>query len=403
VIPPAPAKAARRAKKPLFSRATVIAIVLALGGVVALVAISESRRGGASSQDDDDDDGDTKKKKKKKGGGDEDDEDDDAYSKSAEPKIPASVENGRVDPRDVSRGSGRAVKPSAKEVDKASELSFSGHRPVLPEPGPADRHREERRLRHRPRAAQSRKHRRRRGREDRRGAYAELLASPKFRGKVDTPSMADARRYIAELAVPLLVSVQRKGIVYDFHTVDDDDINAFAMPGGHIYFYRGILEAPKRIENEAQIAGVLAHEINHIDRRHTIAIFEYLKRIGTISGQAEEMGPVIIGMARHPFSTKQEDESDQFAVKFLMAAEYSPKQFVTMWQNWDSLDKNPKKRGGNDPITDEIEELLNTHSHPARRACNAMRVVNANKPKAVSRYYVGTTNYRESVRARKQY
>ena len=87
-----------------------------------------------------------------------------------------------------------------------------------------------------------------------------------------------------------------------------------------------------------------------------------------------------------------------------MAAEYSPKQFVTMWQNWDSLDKNPKKRGGNDPITDEIEELLNTHSHPARRACNAMRVVNANKPKAVSRYYVGTTNYREKqVRARKQY
>ena len=405
MIPPAPAKAARRAKKPLFSRATVIAIVLALGGVVALVAISESRRGGASSQGDDDDDGDTKKKKKKKGGGDEDDEDDDAYSKSAEPKIPASVENGRVDPRDVSRGSGRAVKPSAKEVDKASELSFSpdtdpycqnqGRLTDIVKSVGYDIDRELRKA-----ASIADAEEEKIGEE----LYAELLASPKFRGKVDTPSMADARRYIAELAVPLLVSVQRKGIVYDFHTVDDDDINAFAMPGGHIYFYRGILEAPKRIENEAQIAGVLAHEINHIDRRHTIAIFEYLKRIGTISGQAEEMGPVIIGMARHPFSTKQEDESDQFAVKFLMAAEYSPKQFVTMWQNWDSLDKNPKKRGGNDPITDEIEELLNTHSHPARRACNAMRVVNANKPKAVSRYYVGTTNYREKqVRARKQY
>ncbi len=400
VIPPAPPKGARRPKKPLFSRATMIALVLALGGVFALVVVAQSGRSGSSSRDDDDDDG------KKKGGDDDDEEDeDDAYKKSAEPKIPASVASGRVDPRDISRGKGRAVKASAKEIDKASALSYSpdsdpycknqGRLTDIVKTVGYDIDRELRKA-----ASISDQEEEQIGDK----LYAELLATPKFRNKVDTESMAEARRYIAELAVPLLASVERKGIVYDFHTVDDDDINAFAMPGGHIYFYRGILEAPKRLENEAQIAGVLAHEINHIDRRHTIAIFEYLKRLGELSGRAEEMGPVIIGMARHPFSTKQEDESDQFAVKFLMSAEYSPKQFVTMWQNWDALDSRRKKRGGDDPIVDEIEELLNTHSHPARRACNAMRVIMANEPKAVSRYYVGTTNYRDKqVRARKQH
>lgn len=381
----------------------MIAIGLAFAGLVGAVVIAENSRSSRSSENDDDDDDDDRKRKKK-GDDDEAEEDDDAYRKSAEPKIPASVESGRVDPREVSRGKGRAVKSSAKEIDKASELSFSpdsdpycqnqGRLTDIVKSVGYDIDRELRKA-----ATITDAEEEQIGDE----LKNELLATPKFSGRVDTPSMAEARRYITELAVPLLASVERKGIVYDFHTVDSDDINAFAMPGGHIYFYRGILEAPRRIENEAQIAGILAHEINHIDRRHTIAVFEYLKRIGNLSGRAEEMGPVIISMARHPFSTKQEDEADQFAVKFLMSAEYSPKQFVTMWQTWDSLDSK-RKKPGNDPITDELEELLNTHSHPARRACNAMRVVMANKPKAVSRYYVGTTNYREKqVRARKQY
>jgi len=382
--------------------ATVIAVLIALAGVVALAVVTDFGRGATSSRDDDDDDeGDGKKKKKK---GSDDDSDDDGYKKAAEPKIPESAESGRVDPREVSRGSGRAVKSSAKEIDKASELNFNpGSDPYcqnqsrLADIVKSVGYDIDRELRKAATITEAEEE------EIGEELYKELLGSSKFRGKVDTASMADSRQYIAELSVPLLVSVERKGIVYDFHTVDDDDINAFAMPGGHIYFYRGILEAARRLENEAQIAGVLAHEINHIDRRHTIAIFEHLKRLGDLTNQAGEMGPVIINMARHPFSTKQEDEADLFAVRFLMAAEYSPKQFVTMWQNWDSLDSKKKKRGS-DPISDEIEELINTHSHPARRACNAMRTIMAEKPKGVSRYYVGTTNYeKKQVRARKQY
>lgn len=328
---------------------------------------------------------------------------DDPYRPSAEPSIPASVAQGRVDPKEVVRApGGRAVKRAAKEVDLASTLSFT------PDTDPYcksnaditdalkqlgyDIDKELRKV-----SSISDADEEKIGDE----AFQEVLKAKQFRGKVDTASMADYRRYIAELAVPLLASVERKGVVYDFHTIDDPTVNAFAIPGGHVFFYRGILEKPRRIENEAQLAGVLAHEINHVDRRHTIAIFEYLKNLGGLAGPAGDIGAVVVNMARHPFSTTQEDESDTFAVKFLIAAEYSPKQFAQMWKNWDQLDGQEKP---SNPIEAGLEAILATHSAPARRACNAQRVTMSSKSPDIERYYVGTTNYREKKpRAKQQY
>lgn len=327
----------------------------------------------------------------------------DPYRPTAEPTIPASVAQGRVDPKEVTRApGGRAVKRSATEVDLASSLSFT------PDTDPYcksnaditdalkqlgyDIDKELRRV-----SSLSDAEEEKIGDE----AFQEVLKAKQFQGKVDTSAMADYRRYIAELAVPLLASVERKGVVYDFHTIDDPTVNAFAIPGGHIFFYRGILEKPRRLENEAQLAGVLAHEINHVDRRHTIAIFEYLKNLGGLAGPAGDIGAVVVNMARHPFSTTQEDESDTFAVKFLIAAEYSPKQFAQMWRNWDQLDGREKP---SNPLEAGLEAILATHSAPARRACNAMRVTMSSKSPDIERYYVGTTNFKEKKpRARQQY
>ncbi len=232
-------------------------------------------------------------------------------------------------------------------------------------------------------------------------AFREVGKLKEFSGKVDTPAMAAEKKYITELAAPLLAQVSRKGIHYDFHTIDQDVVNAFAIPGGHIFFYRGILEKPRRIENEAQLVGVLAHEINHVDRRHTIAIFDYLKALGGLGGDASEIGQVIIAMARHPFTSRQEDEADEYAVKFLIGARYSPKQFVTMWQTWSALDK---ERSDGNPIADELDALLRTHSRSSKRACNAMKVAMASKDPRVSRYYVGRTNFKErKPRSEQQY
>lgn len=424
VIPaPPPAQAQRRGSKRGGGPSTglIIGLIFAIAAVVTTLAILIARSRDDSAEEDD---GGAKKDKKAKNGksggsksggtgdgksgdgasGGDDTGEGDAYKAEAEPSIPASVAQGRVDPGQLSKGSGRAVKPGSKEVDPASELTFTPDSDpyckdqgsltdILKEVG----YNIDKELR--ASASISDAEEEKIGDE----LFKEVLQTKQFRGKVDTPSMAEQRRYIAELAVPLLVSAKRKGIVYEFHTIDDPTVNAFAIPGGHIFFFRGILEKPRRIENEAQLAGVLAHEINHVDKRHTIAIFEHLKALGALTGAGADIGAVLVSMARHPFSTTQEDEADAEAVKFLIAAEYSPKQFVTMWKTWAEIENAGQKKPDN-PLEAELEELLATHSRPERRACNAMKVTMANKPSDVKRYYVGTTNYRQrQPRARQQF
>ena len=58
--------------------------------------------------------------------------------------------------------------------------------------------------------------------------------------------------------------------------ISDDTVNAFAVPGGGVYFFTGILNT---ITNEAQLAGIIAHEVKHVDLRHCIALFQVLSRL----------------------------------------------------------------------------------------------------------------------------
>lgn len=390
-IPPPPGAGARPVRRKKSNLPLIIGVsvgVLAVVGII--VAITTSSGGKKSKKSSAEEEASAEQKKAE------------TYSSAAEPTIPPSVEQGRVNPNDVRKGPGRAVKPDSKEVDLASAMTFAPDTdpyckiaPKLSDVIKEVGYNIDQELRKSASITDVE--------EEKIGddAFREVSQTPRFAGKLDTPAMAPYRRYISELAVPLLANVERKGIVYDFHTIDDPTVNAFAIPGGHIFFYRGILEAPRRIENEAQLAGVLAHEINHVDRRHTIAIFEYLKRMG--GGPANGAGRVV-DMARHPFSTTQEDEADSYAVKFLIAAEYSPKQFVDMWRTWDSMEKQRPTSGSKDPLSGELEDLFRTHSAPARRACNAMRVTNSNLEGKASRFYVGTSNYRQKqTRARQQY
>ncbi|MFO0549145.1 MAG: M48 family metalloprotease [Polyangiaceae bacterium] len=386
-----------------------IAVFLLLVGVAAGVFVVLKKKGTSSSDDNsitenkkssstkdrDPDSSDSSEPKPKNPGG-------NTYSPAAEPEIPASVASFKVDPRELKRGDGRAVKPDSKEIDLSKDISYDAAKDpyckqeshfadILKEVG----YNIDQELRKASTITEAE--------EEKIGdeTFKEVAKHPKFAGKIDTPNMAAERRYLTELAVPFLAQVQRKGIVYEFHTIDDNTMNAFAIPGGHIFFHRGILTQARRVENEAQLAGVLAHEINHVDKRHTIAIFEYLKGLGMSS--QDDLGTIVVSMARHPFSSKQEDEADEMAVRFLIAADYSPKQFVEMWKTWDQLDKRGKPKSS-DPLDDELQELFQTHSPPARRACNAMKVTMKYLNADADRYYVGTTNWKEKkTRARGQH
>lgn len=83
------------------------------------------------------------------------------------------------------------------------------------------------------------------------------------------PLVKDAQvvRYITQLGEQLAAATDTRGLTWHFTVVDSREVNAFAVPGGWIYVNRGLIE---RAENMSQVAGVLAHEIGHVTRRHSV-------------------------------------------------------------------------------------------------------------------------------------
>ena len=76
--------------------------------------------------------------------------------------------------------------------------------------------------------------------------------------------------YLEELGKKLILKLPTGGVEYpwEFHCVNDKAINAFALPGGYVFVNRGAIEAA---DNEAQLAGVIAHELSHVALRHGTA------------------------------------------------------------------------------------------------------------------------------------
>jgi beta-barrel assembly-enhancing protease len=109
---------------------------------------------------------------------------------------------------------------------------------------------------------------------------------------------------------------------------NDTVINAFCVPGGNIYIYTGII---KFLDNEAEFAGVLAHEMAHADRRHTseqltLVYGETLLLNLILGNDPSQLAQIVAGLAQGlgnlAYSRQQENESDEYAVKYLYPTEY---------------------------------------------------------------------------------
>ncbi len=155
----------------------------------------------------------------------------------------------------------------------------------------------------------------------------------------ELPLVKDTRvtRYVSELGNRLArFAPGDSNYPWEFKVVDSQDINAFALPGGFIYVNRGILEAA---DNEAQVAGVIAHEIGHVVMRHgthrasqvmlaqmPLAIF------GSILGQGTSLGAQLaqlgIGLGVNSILLKNsrgaESQSDRIGTYMLYHAGYDP-------------------------------------------------------------------------------
>ncbi|HEX6064135.1 MAG TPA: M48 family metallopeptidase [Longimicrobiales bacterium] len=165
--------------------------------------------------------------------------------------------------------------------------------------------------------------------------YAAQLNS-----KLPMVNDASANRYINALG-DQLARAGRRGINYTFYIVNSDVVNAFAVPGGYVYVNRGLIE---RTRNMSELAGVLAHEIGHVEHRHGAEQMERMQTanlgvnlayilLGRQPGAVEATAVNVAGtayFARH--SRQAENEADESAVPMLIAAGIHPNGLVSMFE-----------------------------------------------------------------------
>src|SRR6266542_3506873 len=161
-------------------------------------------------------------------------------------------------------------------------------------------------------------------------------------------------------------------VPFTIKVIDSDEVNAFALPGGFFYVNKGLLLAA---DNEAELAGVMAHEIGHVAARHALenqtkaTFLEYLALggsifLGGIPGMIYQntAGLGLLG-AFMKFSRSAEEEADKLGVQYMYAAGYDPTAMATMFEKLEA--KNKKKPG-------TISKLFATHPAPPDRRAAAI-------------------------------
>jgi predicted Zn-dependent protease len=160
---------------------------------------------------------------------------------------------------------------------------------------------------------------------------------------------------------------------WQFHVVEDPAINAFAIPGGHVYINTGLIE---NSDNAAELAGVMAHEISHVLARHST---EQLSRqyglsviASAVLGQnpgalAQIAAQIAAGGAMAKFSREAEREADEIGIQAMAAAGYNPMGMATMFEE---LMEHSKGQPG------RVEQFFSTHPLTTERVNDARNRAN---------------------------
>jgi Zn-dependent protease with chaperone function len=155
---------------------------------------------------------------------------------------------------------------------------------------------------------------------------------------------------------------------YEFHCVNSKQLNSFALPGGQVYIYRGVIEDA---DDEAQLAGVMAHEISHVALRHgtnqatrkemSSGLFGMLGGVvggGSVSSITSELGGgVIAGSVLVKYTRTSETQADILGTQILYDAGYDPRAMAQFFEN---AENDSKKKG-------RVAALFADHPVPERR------------------------------------
>ena len=193
------------------------------------------------------------------------------------------------------------------------------------------------------------------------------------------PANDKVSQYVRSLGQKLAAQVPEPKYPYSFRVVNQKEINAFALPGGPVFVNLGTIQAA---DDEAELAGVMAHEISHIYMRHATrqaskqmiaqvpaAILGGILGQGT-GGQLARLGLQFgLGSVFLKYSRDAESEADRVGAKIMYEAGYDPHAMVRFFQK---LEEEGGKAG---------PEFLNSHPNPGNRAENVTVAISQLPPR----------------------
>lgn len=165
------------------------------------------------------------------------------------------------------------------------------------------------------------------------GTEAEPQFIAENGGLVESQKLRD---YVSNLGNQLAAVSERPDLPWNFNVLDSDQINAFALPGGKVFMSRGLLE---KMTNEAQLAGVLGHEIGHVTAQHVNSrmsqalIIQGIAIGATVAGEVADDDTLKVlgvgagvggGVYLLKFGRDQESESDELGVRYMTRLGYNP-------------------------------------------------------------------------------
>ncbi|HQR37989.1 MAG TPA: M48 family metallopeptidase [Blastocatellia bacterium] len=188
--------------------------------------------------------------------------------------------------------------------------------------------------------------------------------------------------YLQNLGDRLVRSSRRPDIQYRFYAIEDNSVNAFAIPGGYVYVHTGLLNM---VQSEDELAGAMAHEIGHVVARHGLRNIKKAQRVAMITGiigigteiatngsgagRAAQQAATLLGAGILTRNSRDfEREADYLGLYDMTAAGYDPTAMVRLFQRLDHASGAKESSGG----------IFASHPNAKERIANTESEIQAN-------------------------
>ena len=191
----------------------------------------------------------------------------------------------------------------------------------------------------------------------------------------------ELNNYFKRLGETISKNSHRPELNWKFTLIDSPQFNAFATPGGYVYFFRGILPY---FNSEEELVGVLGHEIGHITARHAVRGMSTAQLTNILIGIVASRVPGsqitdnafnLLNMAINSgYSRKYELEADQLGKEYLLASGYNPlamKAFLQVMKNRDELEKKIAEHEGREAVVG-YHGIFSSHPDTEKRIAKVM-------------------------------